>query len=78
MIPELRCLIPTCDSGGKLRRGLCLACYTSAGGRVRAKKTTWEELERLGLAVKAKAKPSAFSVELQKRLRAEEEKALRA
>lgn len=51
--PKKKCLIADC---GKLAdcRGLCLTCYSSARAAVKAKKCTWEELEKWGLALAPK------------------------
>ena len=56
--PPSKCLTPICegrtgkampkgDTGG---RGLCKSCFQKASALVKRKKTTWEELEELGLA----------------------------
>ena len=56
--PEVPCLNPACTRtcGGSSRpnlggsRGLCAPCYNDALRLVKQGKTTWEEMERLGLA----------------------------
>ncbi len=57
---EKKCLTPGCKgifgakgvgkgkSGG---RGLCRGCHLAASSLVRRGKTTWEEMEQLGLAI---------------------------
>ncbi len=47
----MTCTIPNCKRKA-LHRGLCRACLTSAKRAVQAGKTTWEELERLGIATR--------------------------
>lgn len=47
-------------------RGLCDACYGTAGALVRAGKITWEELEKNKLAVEKKRKDSAFLIAFRK------------
>ena len=48
------CLVPGCGRESKIR-GLCGRCGTSARGQIRKGKTTWQQLESLGLAKPAKA-----------------------
>src|SRR5689334_1181048 len=43
------CLVEKCCRASS-RRGLCLVCYSKAKRAVETGTTTWEELERLGLA----------------------------
>lgn len=43
------CLIPNCKNRARTR-GLCMRCYGVANYRVKTDKTSWEELEDLGLA----------------------------
>lgn len=35
---------------GRYKREMCLACYQEADRAIRDKKTTWDELEQLGIA----------------------------
>lgn len=58
-----KCVVATC-SGIPIVRGLCHQCYTRAIRLVNKNKTTWAELERLGLAraPRTRAKRAAFDV----------------
>lgn len=54
-LPLTKCFVPECNSqfdGTKhaRSRGLCSSCYQKANSLVAQKKTTWEEMEKLGLA----------------------------
>ena len=51
------CLVPGCGREAKIR-GLCGRCCTAARAQIKKGKTTWADLERLGLA--APAKKAAF------------------
>ena len=44
------CISPGCEKKA-LHRGLCAGCYQSASRKVRAKLTTWAELEKMKLAL---------------------------
>lgn len=62
-----KCLRDNCTASaanGKTYRGLCLKCYSSAKKLVDADKTSWEELEAMGLA---EGKPDEFTTEFLKR-----------
>lgn len=48
--PETRCAVPTCERSILASRGLCNSCYQSALKLVRENRTTWKQLESLGLA----------------------------
>jgi len=66
-----RCLIEGCERDAKTR-GLCKSCYQTACKAVKADKTTWEELESMGLVLKAKRlkgidNESPFRVALEKK-----------
>ena len=54
------CLVPGCGREAKVR-GLCGRCSTAARAQIKKGKTTWADLERLGLA--APPKKSAFGGE---------------
>ena len=58
-----QCMVATC-SGIPIVRGLCHQCYTRALRLVNLNKTTWAELERMGLsrAPRTRAKRAAFDV----------------
>lgn len=45
-----KCLTPGCNSTSLIARGLCSAHYQEARRMVRDKETTWEKLEKRGLA----------------------------
>ena len=51
------CLVPGCGREAKIR-GLCGRCCTAARAQIKKGKTTWADLERLGLA--APPKKTAF------------------
>lgn len=51
------CLVPGCGREAKIR-GLCGRCCTAARAQIKKGKTTWADLERLGLA--AEPKKAAF------------------
>ena len=55
------CLVPGCGREAKIR-GLCARCGTAARAQIKKGKTTWADLERLGLAAPAK-KAAAFGGE---------------
>lgn len=44
------CFVKTCNGTSIVGRGLCSRCYPTARYLVRTGKTTWEELEKMGLA----------------------------
>lgn len=48
-----KCLNPSCQRS-PAHRGLCLACYVTAGNFVRKGKTTWEKLVAEGKALEAR------------------------
>ena len=50
------CLVPGCGREAKIR-GLCGRCCTAARAQIKKGKTTWADLERLGLAAAAKHSP---------------------
>jgi hypothetical protein len=52
------CSVPGCDRE-TLARALCKSCYNSATREIRDGRTTWDELEWLGLAVKPAMAPVA-------------------
>jgi hypothetical protein len=49
------CVVPGCGREAKIR-GLCGRCCTAARAQIKKGKTTWADLERLGLAVAPKHK----------------------
>ena len=51
---KVLCLVPGCGREGKIR-GLCGRCCTSARMQIKKGRTSWEQLEKLGLAKPAKA-----------------------
>lgn len=62
-IAPKQCMVKACN-GIPIVRGLCHQCYTRASRLVSMGKTTWPELERLGLAraPRSRAKKAAFDV----------------
>ena len=54
------CVVPGCGREAKIR-GLCGRCCTAARAQIKKGKTTWADLERLGLATPPKK--SAFGGE---------------
>lgn len=52
--PTRSCCVPDCPNSievaGKSSRGLCRSCYQKALACIRRGRTTWDELEKLGLA----------------------------
>lgn len=52
-----QCCVAGC-SADAVTRGLCSKCYSSATALVKSKKTTWEELEKLGFAKPSQRDPS--------------------
>lgn len=47
----MKCLIEGCHNGvAENMRGLCMKCYSDAKGLVDSGKTSWEDLEQMGLA----------------------------
>lgn len=58
-----QCMVKACN-GIPIVRGLCHQCYTRALRLVNMHKTTWAELERMGLAraPRTRAKKAAFDV----------------
>lgn len=69
---ENECIIPGC-SGKPRIRGLCNTCYSTASLRVRSGLSTWEDLEKAGLALPSKAADrSTFTAALKKQLVVEE------
>ncbi len=66
----MKCLIDGCNVAGKIR-GLCPICYQAAAATIKLNRTTWVELEDMGLANKAQHKPSghgAFARAFRKQL----------
>ena len=66
------CLIEGCRRR-VANRGLCGGCYASARDMVAAGKVTWQDLERMGLALPrcSRRKPSAFRAAIEKKGRGE-------
>lgn len=64
--PQKRCITPGCDRQKHIR-GLCASCYIAARRMIADRKTTWEELESLGLSrtPQGRGLPSAFVVAYQ-------------
>jgi len=50
------CLVKQCAAVGIVSRGLCQKCYYAARYLIREGKTSWEELQKLGLARATHAK----------------------
>jgi hypothetical protein len=48
----MNCMTVGCknDEAPALKRGLCMNCHSKAKKMIESGKTSWEELERLGLA----------------------------
>lgn len=48
----LQCMVPQCERPQALamKRGLCMPCYSKAKKMVESGKTTWEQLEEMGLS----------------------------
>ena len=57
---NVECLVPGCTNEAK-SRGLCGNCYTAARNAVKGGKTTWEKLEKAGLALASSRQESAFA-----------------
>ena len=49
----MQCLTPSCtrEAAAGLKRGLCMTCHSKAKKMVDAKKTTWDELVSLNMAL---------------------------
>ena len=63
----MKCLVKKCEESGPMTRGLCRVCYVSARYYVQKGKSTWQELERKGLATpRKKEKRALFSEAFQK------------
>ena len=59
--PARKCTIPKCEATKISARGLCVDCYLAARYQIKSGKTTWEQLESLGLvAPKRRVKRNAF------------------
>ena len=60
-VSDVICLTPKCyhNAASPAYRGLCLVCYGKAKKLVAEKKTTWEELEQMGLALPTGGDPFA-------------------
>jgi hypothetical protein len=68
------CLVPSCGKPNtRGSRGLCPRCRTLAAAEVNSGRTTWDELERLGLARPPKKRPNIFAAALLKRQAGREE-----
>ncbi|KKL82805.1 hypothetical protein LCGC14_1981110 [marine sediment metagenome] len=66
----MKCLIDGCDGVAK-SRGLCPICYGAANASIRIGRTTWKELENMGLSYKPQHKGSglgAFAKALRKKM----------
>jgi len=50
-----KCLVKDCDRHA-VARGLCFPCYQVARTSVLLGKTTWEELQKLGLSTRVKTR----------------------
>jgi hypothetical protein len=57
---ERKCIVPQCPATKIMARGLCSECYPAALHQVLINKTTWEQLESLGLANPKHSKRSVF------------------
>lgn len=55
------CIVEGCDRPSKCR-GLCRCCYAKALSKVKNYETTWEELERAGLAGPSQRIPNPFGM----------------
>lgn len=51
--PKAVCVVPGCGREAKIR-GLCGRCNTAARAQIKKGKTTWADLEQLGLAIPPK------------------------
>ena len=51
-----KCIVKRCTAIGIVSRGLCPKCYYAARYLIREGKTSWEELQKLGLAKATHAK----------------------
>lgn len=49
----MKCLIEECENKRIYSRGLCLSHYHMTQRLVNQKKRTWEEFEKVGMALKA-------------------------
>ncbi len=56
---QVKCLIDGCDGVAKVR-GLCSICYGAANASIRIGRTTWKELEDMGLSYKPQHKGSGL------------------
>jgi len=54
-----KCIVKQCDATNISGRGLCMKCYYAARNLIRTGKTSWEELQRMGLARAPRAKLAA-------------------
>ena len=52
---DRKCVVKRCVNTNIGARGLCLKCYGAARYLIRERKTSWEELQRLGLAKATRA-----------------------
>lgn len=57
--PKLKCQIDGCEEI-QLTRGLCYLCYRSAYYKVRKGLITWEQLEKIKIALPVTKKRTAF------------------
>lgn len=62
-----KCILKSCDKESTTR-GLCKECYMSARYYILSNKTTWEQLEKRGLAKSSgrKVSMSKFTLEFNK------------
>lgn len=61
-----RCMTPDCTRPAH-SRGVCINCYAIAYGQIRIGKTTWEELETLGMVKGTLTRPlTPFAAALKK------------
>lgn len=56
----MKCLIPKCRGDRVGGRGLCQTCYVKAYRQVILGNTTWEEMEKLGLATPSRQNGSSI------------------
>jgi len=52
---KIKCCVPECSGDRIAGRGLCAGCYTTARYLIRSGRTSWEQLEALGLATPKRA-----------------------
>ncbi len=63
---ENPCLNPTCKRG-KVQRGLCKSCLSTAYRQIARGLYTWEDLEAVGLSIKPMAKRPMLRYRVTKR-----------